>query len=163
MALNVSLCFAGLATDLYNVTMSTTTDPKEPEVRWDPLYSQDGAEPGQVFMGTTGSHLSAAERGILSISDFRHTDGLKAEDILPQFDVSADIDVTFSTQLRIPRHWGGLISALVMVILNLICVWAITVFNRVTDEKVEKQLKADDYLVFTGRPKGSENVPVLRC
>lgn len=35
--------------------------------------------------------------------------------------------------------------------------------NRVTDENVEKQLKADDYLVFIGRPKGSENVSVLRC
>ncbi|KAL2279936.1 hypothetical protein FJTKL_13082 [Diaporthe vaccinii] len=271
MALNVSLCFAGLQTDLYNVTMSTTTDPKEPEVRWDPLYSEDGAEPGQVFMGTTGSHLGAAERGILSISDFRRTNGLKAEDvndsahtlwkgpsgftgmfsdslggsyitcnscdfagwpvppdiaalftrtihttgraawaiqsflttyteswyaqILPQFDVSAGIEVTFSTQLRISRHWGGLIAALVMVILNLVCVWAITVLyvihtrysrqgnvwhavsqiiseetrlileqsSRVTDEKVEKQLKAYDYLVFIGRPKGSENVSVLRC
>lgn len=78
MALNVSLCFAGLQTELYNVSMSTTNDPKEPEVRWD---SEDGAESGQVCMGTTGSHLSPAERGILSISDFRHTDGLEAEDI----------------------------------------------------------------------------------
>lgn len=198
MALNVSLCFAGLQTDLYNVSMSTTNDPKEPEVRWD---SEDGAESGQVFMGTTGSNLSAAERRILSISDFRHTDGLKAEDIngslstlwkgpyaftgshtaggsymacnfcdfagwaippdigalftrtihttgraawaiesflttytqswyaqiLPQFDVAAGIDVTFSTQVRIPRHWGGLIAALAMVLVNLVCVWAITV------------------------------------
>lgn len=203
MGLNISLCFAGLQTDIYNVTMSTTIDPKEPEIRWDPIYSEDGAESGQVFMGTTGSHLSAAERGILSISDFRHTDGLKAEDIngsshalwkgpsgftgmfsdtsggsymtcnfcafagwpvapdiaalftrtvhttgrtawaiqsflttyteswyaqiLPQFDVSAGIDVTFSTQVRIPRRWEGLIAALVMVIVNLVCVWAITI------------------------------------
>lgn len=203
MALNVSLCFAGLQTDVYNVSMSTVTDLKEPEVRWDPIHGEDGASQGQLLMGTTGSRPHAAERGILSISDFRKPDDLKIEDvdgsssalwrgpsaftgmfasqsggswimcnncafdgwaippdiaalfartihttgragwaiqnflttyteswyaqILPQFDVAADIDVTFSTQVRIPRHWGGLIAALVMIIVNLVCVWAITV------------------------------------
>lgn len=203
MALNVSLCFAGLQTDVYSVSMSTITDPKEPEVRWDPVHGEDGAEQGQLFMGTTSSHPNAAERGILSISDFRKPDDLETEDvglssralwkgpsgftgmfasqaggswimcndcafdgwtippdiaalfartvhttgragwaiqnflttyteswyaqILPQFDVAAEIDVTFSTQVRIPRHWGGLIAALVMIIVNLVCVWAITV------------------------------------
>lgn len=203
MALNVSLCFAGLQADVYNVSMSTVTDPKEPEVRWDPKHGEDGAEQGQLFMGTTGSRPNAAERGILSISDFSRPDDLKTEDvdgsshalwkgpsgftgmfasqsggswimcndcafdgwaippdiaalfartihttgragwaiqnflttyteswyaqILPQFDVAANIDVTFSTQIRIPRHWGGLVAALVMIIVNLICVWAITV------------------------------------
>lgn len=271
MALNVSLCFARVQTEVYSVLMSSATDPKEPEVRWDPRHREDGVEPGQVFMGTTGSHLSGAERGILSISDFRYPDSVKVEDIdgssqalwdgiagftgmfadqeggswimcnvcayigwaippdiaglfartvhttgragwaiqnflttyteswyaqiLPQFDVAADIDVTFSTQVRIPRHWGGLIATLVMVIVNLICVWAITVLyvvhtkysrqgnvwhtvsqimsddtrlvleqsNQAKDDEVEKRLKADDYLVFLGRPKGSKNVSVLRC
>lgn len=271
MALNASLCFAGLQTGVYSVSMSGATEPKEPKVQWDPIHGEDGVEPGQVFMGTTGSHLSASERGILSISDFRHPDMLKAEDLkassyslwkgpsgftgmfaaqqglswimcnvcvfdgwaippdiaalfartihttgragwaiqnflttyteswyaqlLPQFDVAADVDVTFSTQLRIPRHWGGLVAALVIVIVDLVCVWAITVLylvhtrysrqgnvwhtvsqimsddmrlvleqsNQVKDDEVEKRLKADDYLVYIGRPKGSENVSVLRC
>ncbi|KAK7730266.1 hypothetical protein SLS63_005836, partial [Diaporthe eres] len=89
--------------------------------------------------------------------------------ILPQFDVSADIDVTFSTQLRIPRHWGGLIAALIMVTFNLVCIMSeetsliLEQSNQVKDDEVEKRLKADDYLVFVGRPKGSENVSVLRC
>lgn len=203
MALNVTLCFAGLQTHLHNVSMSSATEPKEPKVQWDPVHLEDGVEPGQVFMGTTASRLSAAERGIPSITEIKSPSGLKPEDtdgsvhtlwrgpsgfmgmfagqpggswimcnvccwmdgwsippdiaalfartihttgragwaiqnflttyteswyaqILPQFDVAADIDVTFSTQLRIPRHWGGLIAALVMVIANLVCVWAIT-------------------------------------
>lgn len=270
MTLNATLCFAGLQTDLYNVSMSSATEAKEPEVQWDPIHREDGVEPGQVFMGTTGSYLSASERGILSISESRSPDGLKAEDIagssralwrgpagfmgmfadqsgaswimcnvcffdgwavppgiaalfartihttgragwaiqtflttytqswyaqiLPQFDVAAEVDVTFSTQVRIPRHWRGLVATLVIVTVNLICVWAITVLyvvhtrysrqgnvwhtvsqimsedtrlvleqsNQVKDDEVEKRLKADDYLVFIGRSKGSENVSVLR-
>lgn len=204
MALNVTLCFAGLQTNLHNVSMSSATGPKEPKVQWDPVHREDGVEQGQVFMGTTASRLSAAERGILSITEIKSPDGLKPEDtdgsshtlwrgpsgfmgmfagqqggswimcnvccwmdgwsippdiaalfartihttgragwaiqnflttyteswyaqILPQFDVAADIDVTFSTQVRIPRHWEGLIAALFMIITNLVCVWAITV------------------------------------
>lgn len=270
-ALNVTLCFAGVHTDMYNLSMSTTVNPREPEVRWDPIIRDDGAEPGQVFMGTTDTNLTAAERGILSISELKAPDGLNSEDvdsssqtlwkgpsgftgmfagsgggswimcstctlegwaippdiaalfartvhttgraswaiqnfltiyteswyaqILPQFDVAADIDVTFSTEVRIPRRWGGLVAALVMVVLNLVCVWAITVLyvvhtrysrhgslwhtvsqimseetkmvleqsNQVKDREVEKGLNARDYLVYIGKPRGSEKVSMLRA
>lgn len=269
--LNVSLCFAGVRTDMYNVSMSTTVDPREPEVRWDPIHREDGAEPGQIFMGATGANLSAAERGILSISELKNPDGLKTEDsiasanallsgpagftgmfagsfggswimcslcalvgwaippdigalfartihttgraswaiqiflttyteswyaqILPQFDVAADIDVTFSNQFRIPRRWEPLAATLVLVVLNLACVWTITALyvfhtrysrqgnlwhtvsqimseetnmvleqsNQVKDREVEKGLKAGDYLMFIGKPRGSEKVSMLRA
>jgi hypothetical protein len=270
MTLNVTLCFAGLYAELFEVSMSTAADPQEPEVRWDFTDLDDGASPGQRFMGTTGSNLSITERGILSITDVRDPSTLKREDvmnsslalwagpfaftgmfsgqsggswmmcnfcdfygwaippdiaalfartihttgragwaiqtflttytqswyaqILPEFDVAADIDVTFSTQLRIPRHWGGLTAALVLVCVNLVCVWALTVLyvvhtrcsrqgnvwhtvsqimsedtktvleksNQVKDKRVEKELEEDDYLVFIGRPKGSEKVSLIR-
>ncbi|KAG8161128.1 hypothetical protein KVR01_009392 [Diaporthe batatas] len=203
MTLNVSLCFAGLHTDVYNVSMSNPTgDPKEPEVRWEPIHRDDAAEAGQNFMGAAVSGISAGERGILSISEFTRPHGFKAEDVhdssntlwigpssfigmfaqsgaswimctlctlfgwavppdiaalfsrtihttgrpswaiqsflttytqswyaqfLPELDVAADIDATFSTQARIPRYWGGLIAALVMNMVNLVCVWIIAV------------------------------------
>lgn len=268
--LDVSLCFAGLNIKMHDVSMSTTTDPKEPEAHWNPLHDEDSLEPIQEFMGTTGTNLSLAERGILNLSvpeDFRdetndtssnalvrgagefamsanHTDDGRGTrymcnicdsvstvppdisalfartihttgragwaiqnllttytqswyaQLLPLFDVGADVEVKYSTQVRIPMYWGGLIAVISIVLVDLICIWAITVlyiihtrYSRqgniwhtvsqivtsedtrlvleksdqvVLDKEVEKRLKGDDYLVFLGKPKGSEQVFLLR-
>ncbi|KAL7628611.1 hypothetical protein AAE478_000126 [Parahypoxylon ruwenzoriense] len=46
--------------------------------------------------------------------------------MLPLFDVPGDVEVVFSTEARVPRQWGGLIAVLVMVAVDLACVWALT-------------------------------------
>ncbi|KAK2604687.1 hypothetical protein N8I77_007596 [Diaporthe amygdali] len=207
MILNLTLCFAGVATGIYDVSMATTVNPMEPEVKWTPAGSEDGAESGQNFMGTTIPQLSAAERGVMSISAVRDPTGLALEDlnisshtlwfgpywftgmatestggswvmcnfcqfegwaippgiaalfartihttgraawaiqtfltiyteswyaqILPQFDVASDIRVTSTTDVRVPKSWAALVAVLVMTVVNLVCVWTITVLYAV--------------------------------
>lgn len=116
--------------------------------------------------------------------------------LLPLFDVGADVEVKYSAQVRIPVHPGGLIAVICIVLVDLVCIWAITVlyvvhtrYSRqgniwhtvsqvvvsedtrmvlersdhvVLDKEVEERLKGNDYLVFVGKPKGSERVSVLR-
>lgn len=81
MILNVTMCFAGLDTYLYNVSMSTSADPVEPAVNWISSDTESGAKPGQDMMGTTDSPLTAAQRGILSISDFSRPTNLMSDEI----------------------------------------------------------------------------------
>lgn len=202
MVLNITMCFAGLDTYLYNVSMSTTTDPVEPAVNWMSSDAESGAKLGQDMMGTTDNPLTAPQRGILSITDFSlptnltsdkidqdsyalwvgpsslnfqiasdggswimcnycgfdgwaipldiaalfsrtiHTTGRAAwaiqtfltvyteswyAQMLPQFDVAADAEATFSTQQRIPRAWAGLTAVLAIVLAYLFCIWAVAV------------------------------------
>lgn len=202
MVLNITMCFAGLDTYLYNVSMSTSTDPVEPAVNWMSSDAESGAKPGQDMMGTTDSPLTAAQRGILSISDFSRPTNLTCDEIshdsyalwigpsglnfqiasdggswimcnycgfngwaippdiaalfsrtihttgraawaiqtfltvytqswyaqmLPQFDVAADAEATFSTQQSIPRAWAGLTAVLGIVLAYLSCIWAVAV------------------------------------
>lgn len=270
--LDISLCFAGLNIKLHNVSMSTATDSKELEAHWNLLQDEDSLAPIQAFMGTNGTKLSLAERGILKTNlsapdhftdengnpssnalvrgagefavSANHTDdrhgtrymcnicdsvsvvppdisALFARTIhttgragwaiqnllttytqswyaqlLPLFDVGADVEVKYSAQVRIPVHPGGLIAVICIVLVDLVCIWAITVlyvvhtrYSRqgniwhtvsqivvsedtrmvleqsdrvVLDREVEERLKGDDYMVFIGKPKGSERVSVLR-
>lgn len=267
--LGVSLCFAGLQIKTQNVSMSTTADPEEPEVQWNLLHDEDSVGPAQAFMGTNGTSLTLAQRGLLKVSNTTdlttdqaslssadallrgaggfattanqtddaagtwymcnicdslsalppdisalfartvHTTGRAAwaiqnllttytqswyAQLLPLFDIAVGVEVRYSKPVRIPVHPGGLIAVLVMVLVGLACIWAITVLyivqtrysrqgnvwhavsqiisedtrlvleqsNQVVDKEVEERLKADDYLVFIGKPKGSEQVSLLR-
>ncbi|TGJ82398.1 hypothetical protein E0Z10_g6364 [Xylaria hypoxylon] len=46
--------------------------------------------------------------------------------MLPLFDVPGDIEVVFSPEVRVPQQWDGLIAVLVVVSVDLLCIWIIT-------------------------------------
>ncbi|KAI1774004.1 hypothetical protein F4818DRAFT_88630 [Hypoxylon cercidicola] len=44
----------------------------------------------------------------------------------PLFDVPGDIEVVFSANISIPAQWDGLIAVLIVVFVDMTCIWTIT-------------------------------------